>query len=53
MRVEHGIMPNEPKTRADKSKQAARELGSDEDKARWGERLRKVAVSNPAPEKAE
>lgn len=30
-------------------KQAARELGCDEDEARWDERLRKVAKKGPRP----
>lgn len=33
----------EPKTQADKFKDAARETGADEDEKRWEERLRKVA----------
>ena len=34
---------NENKSQADKFKEAARELGADEDEARWEERLKKVA----------
>lgn len=37
----------------DKFKQAARELGCDEDEARWDETLRKVAKAKPEPEKPE
>jgi hypothetical protein len=37
----------------EKFKQAARELESDEDEARWEERLKKVAMHKPAPEKPE
>ena len=32
----------EPKSQSDKFKEAARELGADEDEARWDDRLRKV-----------
>lgn len=38
------------KSQADKFKVAARELESDEDEVRWGERLKKVAKVKPAPE---
>lgn len=41
------------KSQADKFKEVARELESDEDEARWGERLKKVAKAKPAPEKSE
>jgi hypothetical protein len=34
---------HDPKSQADKFKEAARELGADEDEKRWEERLRKVA----------
>ena len=37
----------------DKFKEAARELGVDEDEARWDERLKKLAKAKPAPEKPE
>lgn len=40
------------KTQSDKFKDAARELGADEDEARWEERLRKVARQRP-PEQRE
>jgi hypothetical protein len=43
----------EPKTQADKFRDAAREPGCDEDEARWDERLRKVATARPEPEKPE
>ncbi|HEX8365094.1 MAG TPA: hypothetical protein VF603_07410 [Allosphingosinicella sp.] len=45
-------MPQD-KPQADKFKEAVRELGCDEDEARWEERLRKVATAKPAPEKPE
>jgi hypothetical protein len=32
---------------SDKFKEAARELGADEDETRWEERLRKVAKAKP------
>jgi hypothetical protein len=34
---------DDPKTQSDKFKEAARELGCDEDEGRWDERLKKVA----------
>ena len=37
-----------PQSQSDKFKQAARELESDEDEARWDERLKKVVKSTPA-----
>jgi hypothetical protein len=36
-----------PRTQSDKFKEAARELGCDEDEARWDERLKKVAKQKP------
>jgi hypothetical protein len=44
-------MASEEKSQSDKFKDAARELGCDEDEPRWDERLRKVAERKPAPEK--
>jgi len=41
------------KSQSDKFKQAARELETDDDEARWDERLKKVAKHKPAPEKPE
>lgn len=38
------------KSQSDKFKEAARELGCDEDEARWDERLRKVAKQKPTTE---
>ena len=38
---------SEPKSQAEKFKDAARELGADEDEKRWEERLKKVAKSEP------
>ncbi|HEX8532970.1 MAG TPA: hypothetical protein VF662_02285 [Allosphingosinicella sp.] len=38
------------KSQTDKFKEAARELGCDEDEARWDERLRKVAQQKPKPD---
>ena len=35
------------KSQSDKFKDAARELGCDEDEGRWEERLRKVAKQRP------
>ncbi|MEA3015457.1 MAG: hypothetical protein QOI38_179 [Sphingomonadales bacterium] len=39
-------------SQGDKFKEAARELGCDEDEARWEERLRKVARQKPEPPSA-
>jgi hypothetical protein len=39
-------------SQSDKFKDTARELGCDEDEARWDERLKKVAKAKPAPEKS-
>lgn len=41
------------KPQSDKFKEAARELETDEDEARWDERLKKVAKHKPVPEKPE
>lgn len=41
------------KSQADKFKEAAREIGADEDEARWDERLRKVVKHKPSSEKPE
>ena len=38
-------------SQSEKFKEAARELGCDEDEGRWDERLRKMAKPKPAPEK--
>jgi hypothetical protein len=46
-------MTDRDKPQSDKFKEAAREPGCDEDEARWGERLRKVAGRKPLPEKPE
>jgi hypothetical protein len=46
-------MTDRDKPQSDKFKEAARELGCDEDEARWNERLRKVAGQEPFPEKPE
>lgn len=42
-----------PKSQLDKFKQAARELESDEDEARWDEKLGKLVKVKPKPEKPE
>jgi len=39
------------KPQSDKFKEAAREIGADEDEARWDDRLRKVVKHKPVPEK--
>jgi hypothetical protein len=46
-------MATNQQRQSDKFKEAARELGCDEDEARWDERLRKIASQKPkdAPEK--
>jgi hypothetical protein len=42
-----------PQSQSDKFKEAARELGCDEDEGRWDDRLRKLARQKPEPEKPE
>jgi len=37
------------KTQSDKFKEAARELGADEDERRWEERLKRVAKTKDVP----
>lgn len=44
-------MPDDVKTQSDRIKELARELEADEDKARWDERLLKVAKGKPTAEK--
>lgn len=49
-------MTKDQKAQSDKFKQLARELETDEDEARWDERLKKVAAHKPVEpdgEKAE
>lgn len=41
------------KTQSEKFKEAAQELGCDEDEGRWNEKLKKVAGHKPPPGKAE
>ena len=41
------------KTQLHKFKKAARQLGCDEDEARWDERLKMVVRQKPEPEKPE
>jgi hypothetical protein len=45
-----GIVTEDPKPQPDKFREAARELGCDEDEARFEETVRKVAKA-PKPEK--
>jgi hypothetical protein len=42
-----------PPSQSDKFKEAAREIGADDDEARWDDRLRKVVKHKPVPEKPE
>lgn len=42
-----------PQSQIDKFKEAAREIGADEDEARWDDRLRKVVKHKPSPDKPE
>ncbi len=39
------------KSQLDKFKEAAREIGADEDEARWEARLREIAAQKPKEEK--
>lgn len=41
------------KSQLDKFKEAAREIGADEDEARWDDRLKKVVKVKPKPEQPE
>jgi hypothetical protein len=41
----------EPKSQSNKFKNAAREIGADENETRWDDRLRKVVKHKPQPEK--
>jgi hypothetical protein len=40
-------------SQSDKFKDAARELGADEDESRWEQRLKRVASQKPKPAKPE
>lgn len=42
-----------PQSQSDKFKETAREIGADEDEARWDARLRKVAKARPQAERPE
>jgi hypothetical protein len=42
-------MATEQKNQSDKFKEAARELGADEDELRWQERLKRVAKAKDVP----
>jgi hypothetical protein len=44
-------MAGNKQSQLDKFKEAARELGADEDEARWDERLRKVVKPTDGPAK--
>lgn len=46
-------MSDEPRNQLDKFKEAAREIGADENEARWDEKLAKIAKVKPKPEKPE
>lgn len=46
-------MTDKKQSQLDKFKEAAREIGADEDEARWDDRLKKVAKVKPKPEKPE
>lgn len=43
------MSPKQNSSQADKFKEAARELGADENEKRWKERLRKVAKAKQEP----
>ena len=45
--------PTSSTNQVDKFKQVARDLGADEDEARWDDRLRKLAKVKPKSEKPE
>ena len=44
---------SDPKSQLDKFKEAARELGTDDDEARFDERVKKLVKHKPVPEKPE
>lgn len=44
-------MTTTDKSQTEKFKELARELGADEDEARWDERLKKVAKGKPEPKR--
>lgn len=44
---------SERKSQLDKFKEAARELGADEDEKRWDERLKKVVKQKPVEKPSE
>jgi hypothetical protein len=46
-------MTDDPKTRREKFEEAARDLECDEDEARFDERVRKLVMHEPVPEKPE
>ncbi|MES2288672.1 MAG: hypothetical protein V4530_02960 [Pseudomonadota bacterium] len=46
-------MTEAPKSQLDKFKEAARELETDDDEARFDERMRKLVKQKPVPEKGE
>jgi hypothetical protein len=45
-------MMDKPETQLDKFKEAARDLETDDDEARFDERLRKIVRHKPVPEKS-
>ena len=46
-------MSDDPKTQLDKFKEAARDLETDDDPARFDERMRMLVRQKPVPEKPE
>lgn len=46
-------MPEQPKTQLDKFKEAARQLGADDDPERFKERLGKLVKHEPVPGKGD
>ena len=44
---------NDKQSQSDKFKEAAREIGADENEAHWDERLKKLAKAKPAPSPSE
>lgn len=46
-------MTTQKQSQLDKFKELAREVGADQDEARWDERLKRVVGQKPAPEKPE
>lgn len=52
-KLRYPLSMNDTKSQLEKFKEAARDLETDDDEARFDERLRKIVKPKPAPEKPE